>query len=512
MGILNFFKRAKKEEGELWFTGGAQSQSGETVTEDSAMRVAAVYSCVRLISQTLATLPCILYSENGENRDRARDNPLYNLLHYAPNPYQTAVQFFEAMQMNLLLRGNAYAIITWTNDARTVGELNMISPERVTPEIVEGVLKYKIDGGRRVLGAVEMLHIAGPSLDGIVGLSPIDYAKETIGNAQSMSRHSGSLWKNGAKLSGILKHPGKLTPQAIQNLRDSWTAQSSGSGNSGKTAILENGMEFQPVTMTTEQAKFIEERELSRSEIAGIFNVPPHMIGDLKRATFSNIEHQSLEFVTYTLRPWFVRWESAIKLRLLANQPKLKAEFNADALLRGDFYTRQQGLAIQRQNGVISIDEWRALENRNPLPGGTGTDHMVPMNMAVVGEEAPQNKPADGTPNVAGVEGARERANRALVAAEISRIIKKESELLRNCPDETAKVGKLQKLQKEVTERMAPIFGAIAAQLGLEQTGEQLAERFTVGHLKRLSENKEWKLEQEFEVSEALREAQNGKH
>lgn len=510
MGIFNFFKRAKKEEGEVWFSGLGTSASGEVVTNDTAMRVAAVFSCVRIVSQTLATLPCILYRENGENRDRARADPLYNILHYAPNPYQTAVQFFETMQMNLLLRGNAYALITFARDASTVMELNIINPERVTPIIEEGVLKYQIDGGRRIVPAVEMLHVAGPSLDGVKGLSPIDYAKETIGNAQAMQRHSGSLWKNGARLSGILKYPGKLTPAGIDNLRKSWEGQSSGSGNSGKTAILENGMDFQTVTMTTEQAKFIEERKLSRSEIAGIFNVPPHMIGDLDRATFSNIEHQSLEFVTYTLRPWFVRWESAIKLRLLAGRPEFKAEFNADALLRGDFHTRQQGLAIQRQNGVISIDEWRALENRNPLPEGKGKEHMVPMNMVAVGEEPEEPATDAGTPNVSGVQGARAKAYKALIESEIARIIHKEGQVYGNCPDETARTGQLRKLQKEVTERMAPIFGVMAEQFGAKRTGEVIAERFAEGHVKRLAECDGWKLQPAFESAEAICEVMHG--
>lgn len=511
MGILSsFFSRVftralriTSGDDYIWGPGGFASASGEAVNKDTAMRITAVYACVKLISETLATLPLVLYREKGEGRERAKEHALYKLLHDAPNYYQDICQFIETMQMHVLLRGNAYAEVG-RDDGGQVVELVILNPDLVLPVLVGGTVRYEVlrGGQTEVLNVDKILHIRGPSSDGLVGLSPIDLARETLGAAQALDKHSGGMWKNGARMGGVLTHPGKLTPAGLQNLRSSWDGQTAGAGNSGKTAILENGMKYEPIAMTSEQAQFIEQKKMSRTEIASIFHVPPHMIGDLERATFSNIEQQSLEFVTYTMRPWFVRWERAIKNRLLtvAEQKKFKAEFNADALLRGDFLSRQQGLAIQRQNGIINIDEWRALENRNPLPNNDGKDHLVPMNMQPAGEEpkaAPS--PGDGVPNTPGNQSSEpndgtkppSRALRSFVERELRHFLRKEHV---KTSKERAKNSNfdmnlyLENWKEEMRSDLLPVFALLRELYNEDESAENMARRYVEGYGKRAIE------------------------
>lgn len=471
--LLKIFSRSQKLIGEsgYLFTSGYQSSSGEVVNQDSAMRITAVYACVKLIAETLASLPLVLFKEVGEGRERAKKHPLYWLFRDGPNQYQDFMQFAETLMIHVLLRGNGYARIHYDGSGR-VSEMYIIPPDTITPVIENGKLYYDYtkDGQILRLKHSSIFHLRGPSLDGLIGLSPIDFAKETLGSAQAMLKHGGATWKNGARIGGVLTHPGKLTPAGLVNLKTSWNAQAAGSANSGGTAILENGVKYEPITMTFEEAQYIEQRQLSRSDIASIFHVPPHMIGDLTHSTYSNIEQQSLEFVTYTLRPWFVRWESAIKSRLFNDSERevLKAEFNADALLRGDFLSRQNGLAIQRQNGIINIDEWRALENRNPLPDDKGQDHLVPMNMQPAGEnpepQAPAAQEPGAVPNTAGQapdKTPRGKDILPIIRSELRRIIRKEYLKVSSDLKKEQKVGResvIEDFKFELGERFSPIF------------------------------------------------------
>lgn len=514
MGIISsikslFGKRATKFVGnEYIMLSGGTSASGETVTADTAMRITAVYSCCRLIGETFASLPCILYREKGENKDRAKDHPLYSILHDAPNPYQTSMEFYETLMWHVLLRGNGYAEIM-LNNAGVVTALYLRHPDSVTPFVTkEGALRYRIiDGGVEYTKSHDLvLHVRGPSWNGISGLSVLDLAREQFGNAIAMDKHTGNAFKNGARMGGILVYPGKLSPQAVQNLRSSWKEQTSGAENSGETAILEHGLEYKPISMTNEQAQFLDEKKLTRSQIASIFRVPPHMIGDLERATFSNIEQQSLEFYQYTIRPWLVRVERAMKIKLFSLREQLmyKAEFNADALLRGDFLTRQQGLAIQRSNGVINIDEWRALENRNPLPDNKGKQHLVPMNMQEAGTEPKEPTQDNGTPNAPGTvlsepdNEPRKKVPpiilRELVTSEISRILDKEEKALGN--GKRNRDNFLTEFEPQIASRVAPLF-SVALQLDESVTPHNakakaisMAEHYSKGYVNRAKQDR----------------------
>lgn len=494
--LARFFSRSRKLIGEsdYLFTTGHSTYAGEIVNQDSAMRVTAVWACVKLVSETLASLPLVLFKEQGEGRQRAKDHSLYWIFRDGPNPYQDIVQFCETMMIHALLRGNAYARIYFDNRGR-VSELYIFPPDSITPVVENGQVFYDTtkDGQTFRLKHTNVFHLRGPSLDGLIGMSPIDFAKETVGAAQAMVKHGGGVWKNGARIGGVLTHPGKLTPAGLQNLKSSWNSQSTGPTNSGGTAILENGVKYESITMTFEQSQYIEQRKLSRADIASIFHVPPHMIGDLERATFSNIEQQSLEFVTYTLRPWFVRWEAAIKSRLLNDDERkiYKAEFNADALLRGDFLSRQNGLAIQRQNGIINIDEWRALENRNPLPDNAGQEYLVPMNMHPAGTDPePQSEPTptpDAVPNTTGIapdKTPRGKEILPIVRAELRRIIRKEYLKLSADLKREQKIGResvIEDFKFELGERLSPIFEVLkstnSAKISLATYIETYGER-----------------------------------
>lgn len=514
MGILSGIKsligkRATKFVGNEYITlASAASASGETVTAETAMRITAVYSCCRLIGETFASLPCILYREKGENRDRAKDHPLYQILHDMPNPYQTSMEFYETLMWHVLLRGNGYAEIM-LNGAGVVTALYIRHPDSVTPFVTkEGSLRYRIvDGGVEYTKSHDLiLHVRGPSWNGISGLSVLDLAREQFGNAIAMDKHTGNAFKNGARMGGILVYPGKLSPQAVENLKSSWKKQTSGAENSGETAVLEHGLEYKPISMTNEQAQFLDEKKLTRSQIAAIFRAPPHMIGDLERATFSNIEQQSLEFYQYTIRPWLVRVERAMKSKLFSDRERLlyKAEFNADALLRGDFLTRQQGLAIQRSNGVINIDEWRALENRNPLPDNKGKQHLVPMNMQEAGTEPEPQTTVGGVPNAPGTVNNepdnQPRSNmpptviREVVIAELRRIVDKEEKALSS--GKRNKDEFLSEFEAQVCARVAPLYSAalqLANGLSAEQakeTARQAASRYSKGYVNRSKEDK----------------------
>ena len=362
-----------------------QSSSGKRVNERSAMQMTAVYSCVRILSEAVASLPVHVYRYNDSGgKEKALDHPLYFLLHDEPNPEMTSFAFRETLMTHLLLFGNAYAQIMRNGKGDVVG-LYPLMPDRMTVERDEhGQLYYQyqmsqddaktMKGQTVVLLPRDVLHIPGLGFDGLVGYSPIAMAKNAIGLAIAAEEYGSKFYANGAAPSGVLEHPGTLKDPA--RIRDSWNATFGGSSNSNKVAVLEEGLKYTPISISPNEAQFLETRKFQINEIARIFRVPPHMVGDLEKSSFSNIEQQSLEFVKYTLDPWVSRWEQNMMRSLFRADEKATyfIKFNVDGLLRGDYQSRMNGYAIGRQNGWMSANDIRELENLDRIPAELGGD------------------------------------------------------------------------------------------------------------------------------------------
>lgn len=363
--------------------GGSQSYSGKFVNPATALQLVAVYACIRLISETFATLPALLYRRMDRGKVRAPEHPLYTVLHDIANPEMTSVELRETMQAHVLMWGHGYAEIV-RNGAGQVKALWPLIPTRVTPQRnSRNELVYDVelpDGTPARLSANRVLHISA-----WLGLSPISQAREALGITLAAEEYGGRFFANNSRPSGILEHPGHLSPEAQTKLRTNWEAMNGGLSNSSRVAILEEGMKWQAIGLGPEDAQFLETRKFQTAEIARLFRVPPHMIGDLERATFSNIEHQSIDFVTHTLRPWLVRWEQAQNKTLLSDTEREQyfVEYLVDGLLRGDIQSRYNAYATARQNGWMNANEIRDLENQNPVDGldvYLTNGNMVPVN------------------------------------------------------------------------------------------------------------------------------------
>ncbi len=374
-----------------FFMGG--STSGKRVNERTAMQMTAVYSCVRILSEAIAGLPLHVYKYNETGgKEKAVDHPLYFLLHDEPNPEMTSFVFRETLMTHLLLWGNAYAQII-RNGKGEVVSLYPLMPDRMTVNRdTKGQLYYEyqvsnddaptVKGSTVILKPSDVLHIPGLGFDGLVGYSPIAMAKNAIGMAIACEEYGAKFFANGANPSGVLEHPGTLKDPA--KVRDSWNAAFGGSSNSHKVAVLEEGLKYTPISISPNEAQFLETRKFQIDEIARIFRVPPHMVGDLEKSSFSNIEQQSLEFVKYTLDPWVSRWEQAIARSLFSQTEKTTyfIKFNVDGLLRGDYQSRMQGYSIGRNAGWMSANDIRELENLDRIPAEEGGDlYLVNGNM-----------------------------------------------------------------------------------------------------------------------------------
>ncbi|MCI9500542.1 MAG: phage portal protein [Hungatella sp.] len=404
MGILSGLFRSRDKPTDRtagssysFFPGG--TASGKYVTERSAMQMTAVYCCVRILSEAVASLPLQFYRYTDDGgKKKAVEHPLYFLLHDEPNPEMTSFIFRETLMTHLLLWGNAYSQIIRNGKGEVVA-LYPLMPDRMKVDRDEhGRLYYEytvydaddVDGrkgtdrvGRTVkLQPHDVLHIPGLGFDGLVGYSPIAMAKNAIGLAIATEEYGSKFFANGAAPSGVLEHPGTIKDPS--KVRESWQNTFGGSGNANKIAVLEEGMKYTPISISPEQAQFLETRKFQIDEIARIFRVPPHMIGDLEKSSFNNIEQQSLEFVKYTLDPWVSRWEQAMVRALLTPDEKKKYffKFNVDGLLRGDYQSRMNGYATARQNGWMSANDIRELENLDRIPAEQGGDlYLINGNM-----------------------------------------------------------------------------------------------------------------------------------
>ena len=383
--------------GYTFYFGG--TTSGKAVTERSAMQMTAVYSYVRILAEAVAGLPLNLYHYTGDGgKEKAIGHPLYLLLHDEPNPEMSSFVFRETLMTHLLLWGNAYAQIIRNGKGEVVA-LYPLMPNKMTVDRDErGQLYYSYQRSNDeavrskdqtvILRPSDVLHIPGLGFDGLVGYSPIAMAKNAIGMAIACEEYGAKFFANGAAPGGVLEHPGTIKDP--QRVRESWQSTFGGSGNANKIAVLEEGMKYTPIGISPEQAQFLETRKFQINEIARIFRVPPHMVGDLEKSSFSNIEQQSLEFVKYTLEPWVIRWEQSIQRTLLTQEEKSAyfVKFNLEGLLRGDYQSRMNGYATARQNGWMSANDIRELENLDRIPAEEGGDlylingNMLPLKQA----------------------------------------------------------------------------------------------------------------------------------
>ena len=382
----NFFKSRDKPTNSYdspsytYFFG--RSNAGKRVTDRTALQHTVVYACVRVLSEAVAQLPLHLYKYTNSGKERVPQHPLYFLLHDQPNPEMTSFRFRETLMSHILIYGNAYAQIIRNGRGEIIG-LYPLTPDRIKVDrdehnkLIYIYSRYdeanpniKIQG-EIVLKQKDVLHIPGLGFDGLVGYSPIAMAKNALGISLACEEYGASFFANGASPSGILEHPGVIKDPS--KIREAWH-NAYGSGNSHKVAVLEEGMKYQPIAIPNNEAQFLETRKFQIEEIARLYRVPLHMIGDLDHATFSNVEHLSLDFVKYSLDPWLVRWEQELMRALLSESEKGKyfIKFNVEGLLRGDYASRMQGYATARQNGWMSANDIRELEDMNMISEENG--------------------------------------------------------------------------------------------------------------------------------------------
>lgn len=367
--------------------------SGKTVNEFTAMQTTAVYSCVRILAEAVASLPLHVYRYKENGKERVYNHHLYHILHNEPNTEMSSFVFRETLMSHLLIWGNAYAQIIRDGAGRVVALYPLLPNKMTVSRDKNGEIYYIYtttsdenpnfkDYGSVVLRKQDVLHIPGLGFDGLVGYSPIAMAKNAVGMTIATEEYGASFFANGANPGGVLEHPGVLKDP--KKVRDSWNEVYRGTANAHKIAVLEEGMKYQQIGIPPEEAQFLETRKFQINEIARLYRIPPHMVEDLEKSSFSNIEQQSLEFVKYTLDPWVIRWEQAMQRSLLL--PKEKQEFfirlNVDGLLRGDYQSRMNGYSVARQNGWLSANDIREMEDMNPIPDEEGGNlYLINGNM-----------------------------------------------------------------------------------------------------------------------------------
>lgn len=367
---------------------GTQTASSVNVTEDSSLRHITVYSCARVLAEGLSSLPLHVYKKRTDGGiEKARDHPVYELLHNKPNDEMTSMTWRESQMGHHVLGGNNYSAIT-LNGRGNVVDLYPIDWHKVQVRRHQTTNRIVYDindrGKIETLPTEKIFHVPGWGFDGLQGYSPVRMAADAIGTGLAAQEFVGRFYSQGMNVGSILEHPQQLSDKAWGRLQEWIQSMGSGLANSWKPHILEEGMKFNRIPMQFVDAQFIETQELTRDEICGLFRVPPHMVANLKNATFSNIEHQDLAYVKHTLLPYIQRWEQTLNWKLFT--PKERAEgyyvkHNVEGLLRGDYESRQKGLAIKRQNGAINADEWRAEDEQNPIGGTAGTAYLVNGNM-----------------------------------------------------------------------------------------------------------------------------------
>lgn len=402
-----------------------RTTSGKPVNERTAMQTTAVYACVRILAEAVASLPLHVYEyQDDGGKKLVHDHPLYYLLHDEPNPEMTSFVFRETLMSHLLIWGNAYAQIIRDGAGRVLGLYPLLPDKMEVQRDDKGNIYYVYsrnsdenptfkEYGNIKLKAEDVLHIPGLGFDGLIGYSPIAMAKNAVGMTLACEEYGASFFANGANPGGVLEHPGVLKDPS--KVRESWNYVYRGVSNAHKIAVLEEGMKYQQIGIPPEEAQFLETRKFQINEIARLYRIPPHMVGDLDKSSFSNIEQQSLEFVKYTLDPWVIRWEQSLQRSLLLPGEKGKyfIKLNVDGLLRGDYQSRMNGYAVGRQNGWFSANDIREMENMNPIPDEEGGNlYLINGAMTKLADAGAFAKTDTGQQNAPAQENSGKRGKR----------------------------------------------------------------------------------------------------
>jgi HK97 family phage portal protein len=389
--LRNFFRKESStlRNPQPWLRealGSTETHAGVNVTAEGSLAVSSVCACVRLLSESVASLPLFVYRRTETSKIKAPDYPAYWVLHDQPNDYQTSFTWRAQAMNHVLLHGNAYSVIE-RDTAGIVKRLWPLAPETVTVKTDGGEIAYTYyrNGQKQTFGYSDILHLKGPTLNGIIGLSVVGLAKQGIGLATAQDQHGASMFKNRARPGVLLKIPGKLTPNQRKDLLEGFEDKFSGALNHGKTFLLEGGMELAgTVGFSAEDAQFLQSRQFSVQEIARWFRVSPTMIGDLSRSTYSNSEQEQLSFLQHSLRPWLVNFESEINLKLFPSRTQFFAEFDMAALQRADQATRYEAYSKGLAAGFLTVSDVRSWENLPELPGTNQL--MRPANMLPASE------------------------------------------------------------------------------------------------------------------------------
>lgn len=382
-------------------TGEGNTASGSLVTPTTALRVATVYGCNRIIAGTVANMPVDIKRRiSATVREDVSDEPIARILQRKPNRWQTPSQFKRMLQTHVNLRGNGYAMKV-TGVGGKLLELIPLMPDRVkTEQLADLSLQHtytRRDGRKTILKQEDVFHLVGLTLDGVTGVSPITYARETIGLSMAQDTHGAATFKNGARISSVLTHPSVIGAEGRANLKASLDEYRAGGESEGKDLILEEGVKVEQIGMNLKDAEWIESRKLTRSDIAMFYGVPPYMLGDTEKSTSwgSGIEQQGITFISYTAEDHLTMWEEAIRRDCIPEaRDDLYVRFNRNALVRGDYKTRMAGHALSLQWGIRSPDEVRALEDLNPRPDGQGDKFYDPPNTAGGQNEGSEGEPA----------------------------------------------------------------------------------------------------------------------
>src|SRR6056297_725747 len=402
MGFISSIFKAKNRsrpapDDDYWYLPfGGKVKSGAKVNEFTALNYSAVWLAVMFISQTIASLPFHLYKSKGDTKVKAKFHPVYRVIHKAPNSYMPAMTFWETLLAHCVSWGNGYAEKVYDN-AGNVSALWPIPPNRCTPAIRNNSLEYDIRVGQELitLPRERVLHIPGMGFDGLKGYSVITMARESIGLGMAAEEFGSRFFGQGAHPGLVATHPGKLGEVAHKNLESSLNKNYSGLGHAHRLMLLEEGMQVEKIGLSQKDSQYLETKEFQITEIARWFNLPPHVLKDLSRATFSNIESQAQELVKYSLRPWMVRTEQHCDLQILSlsSRGTHYHRWNAEGLLRGDSTARAEFKKSLWNMGSVTINEIREKEDLNPIEGGD--THFVPLNMATL-EHAINNPPERG--------------------------------------------------------------------------------------------------------------------
>lgn len=350
---------------------GRETSAGIHVTEAVALGIPAVYACVRVLTEAIASLPLITYErfENGD-KERARDFSLYTLLHDSPNPLMTSFELRELLVGHLCLRGNAFCYVE--RDNGEIVALWPLHPDKVIVEVSgrELIYRHQNDGTEKVYAMADILHIRGMSSDGIIGYSPLTLLRDAFGYSKAVQDYSSNYFKNDASPGGILSTPSSLNVDAMKNLRNAWQAGHQGKGKHHRVAILDNDLKWQSVGVSPQDSQLIESQKFSVVEIARVFRVPLNLVMDYERSTYSNVTEQNRSFLTHTLQPWLTRIEQAMMKSLLTESEKEKyfIEFLTQDFLRSDTKTRFESYKIAIESGFLTVAEIRQLENMNAVP------------------------------------------------------------------------------------------------------------------------------------------------